>query len=318
MDYSPNQAAVEVWSGLRAETRSRVVTQKIAGATILDFGVRTPGSIRGGLLLAEACLGGLGRVSIVACDESRYGVANAVHVWTDQPLVGCLGCQYAGWPVSAEDYFAMGSGPMRLLRGQEPVLVKQKLLDAKTDLACGVLESEKLPTESAISAIAADCGVQADAITLGVAPSTSIAGSIQIVSRSIETAMHKLYELEFDVTSVVSATGSAPLPPPAKIGDTIAGIGRTNDAMLYGANVAMWVDCADDKVESILDRIPSSASPDHGRPFAQIFADYNHDFYQVDPSLFSPAVVAIHNLRSGRTFSAGHIMTDVLRESFGT
>ena len=212
----------------------------------------------------------------------------------------------------------MGSGPMRLLRGQEPVLVKEKLSDTKTDSVCGILESDKLPTESAIATIASECNVQPAKITLGIAPSTSIAGSIQIVSRSIETAMHKLYELEFDVTSIVSATGSAPLPPPAQPGETILGIGRTNDAMLYGANVSMWVDCADEKVESILDQIPSSASPDHGRPFARIFADYNHDFYQVDPSLFSPAVVAIHNLRTGRTFAAGRIVTDVLRESFGT
>jgi methenyltetrahydromethanopterin cyclohydrolase len=270
------------------------------------------------LLLAEACLGGLGRVSISGCDESRYGVANAVNVWTDQPLLGCLGCQYAGWPVSSEDYFAMGSGPMRLLRGQEPVLVKEKLCDAKADSACGVLESDKLPTEATIAAIAADCGVQAQKITLGIAPSTSIAGSIQIVSRSVETAMHKLHELEFDVKTVVSATGSAPLPPPAPMGGTIAGIGRTNDAMLYGATVSIWVDCPDDHIDSILEKIPSSASPDHGKPFAEIFADYNHDFYQVDPSLFSPAVVVIHNLRSGRTFSAGRILTDVLRESFGT
>ncbi len=88
--------------------------------------------------------------------------------------------------------------------------------------------------------------------------------------------------------------------------------------MLYGARVSLWVDCQDDSIESILDKIPSSASADHGRPFRKIFADYNHDFYQVDPSLFSPAMVAIHNLRSGRTFSAGSVVTEILRESFGT
>ena len=38
----------------------------------------------------------------------------------------------------------------------------------------------------------------------GTAPSTSIAGSIQVVARSIETAMHKLHELKFDVRDVRS------------------------------------------------------------------------------------------------------------------
>ena len=88
--------------------------------------------------------------------------------------------------------------------------------------------------------------------------------------------------------------------------------------MLYGAHVTLWVDCEDDAVESVSEKVPSSSSRDHGRPFKQIFADYDHDFYQVDPSLFSPAVVTIHNLRSGRTFSSGRIVTEVLRESFGT
>ncbi|QEF99334.1 Methenyltetrahydromethanopterin cyclohydrolase [Stieleria maiorica] len=318
MDHSPNRAAAELWSSLPADPQARVQGHLIADANVLDFGVETPGSIRAGLLLARACMGGLGRVSIVPCDAARYAVANTVFVETDFPRLGCLGCQYAGWPVQSDDYFAMGSGPMRLLRGKEAMLIEQGLSDSRTDAACGVLESDKLPTASAIESIASDCGVPAKSVTVAVAPSTSIAGSIQIVARSVETAMHKLDDLKFDVRSVVSATGSAPLPPPAKSGDTIGGIGRTNDAMLYGANVSLWVDCPDDAIESILDKIPSSASPDHGRPFRTIFADYNHDFYAVDPSLFSPAVVTLHNLRSGRTFTAGRIVTEILRESFGT
>ncbi|WP_419581534.1 methenyltetrahydromethanopterin cyclohydrolase [Stieleria magnilauensis] len=318
MDYSPNQAAAEIWDGLRSAPLARVQLHRIAEATVLDFGVESPGSIRAGVLLARACMGGLGQVSVVPCDRASYGVANAVFVETDAPRVGCLGCQYAGWPVQSDDYFAMGSGPMRLLRGKEKMLIQQELGDEGSDSACGILESDKLPTVSAIEMIAGDCGVAPKSVTVGVASSTSIAGSIQIVARSVETAMHKLDDLEFDVRSVISATGSAPLPPPAERGKMIAGIGRTNDAMLYGATVSLWVDCPDESIEAILDKIPSSASPDHGRPFAEIFAQYNHDFYAVDPSLFSPAVVSIHNLRTGRTFTSGRIVTEILRESFGT
>ncbi|MCA9137628.1 MAG: methenyltetrahydromethanopterin cyclohydrolase [Planctomycetales bacterium] len=318
MDHSPNLAATKLWADLASDPRVRVAENEIAGAKVLDFGVQETGSIRAGLMLAQSCMGDLGHVSITPCDESRFAVGNLVTVRTDAPLTGCLGCQYAGWPVQSEDYFAMGSGPMRLLRGKEPVLLDLELTDVQTDSACGILESDKLPTPSAIESIANDCGISAGSLTLGVAPSTSLAGSIQIVARSVETAMHKLDDLEFDVRRVISAIGSAPLPPPAKKGNTIGGIGRTNDAMLYGARVTLWVDCEDESIESILMKIPSCASPDHGRPFEKIFADYNHDFYQVDPSLFSPAVVVIHNLCSGRTFSAGHIVTEILRESFGT
>jgi methenyltetrahydromethanopterin cyclohydrolase len=173
-----------------------------------------------------------------------------------------------------------------------------------------------MPTESAIELIASQCGVDPAGVSIAIAPSTSIAGSIQVVARSIETAMHKLHELKFDVTSIVSATGHAPLPPPAKPGDTVGGIGRTNDAMLYGAIVTLWVDADDDAIESVAAKVPSGSSSDHGQPFAEVFKRYKYDFYKVDPMLFSPAVVTIHNLRSGRTWTAGSIETEVLRRSF--
>ena len=128
--------------------------------------------------------------------------------------------------------------------------------------------------------------------------------------------MHKLHELEFDVRTVVSGTGCAPLPPPAKPGDMVCGIGRTNDAILYGATVTLWVDHDDDAIASVADQVPSSASRDHGRPFAEVFKEYEYDFYKVDPMLFSPAVVTIHNLRSGKSWTNGQIATEILEKSF--
>ncbi|TWT98458.1 methenyltetrahydromethanopterin cyclohydrolase [Stieleria varia] len=288
----------------------------VEGATLLDAGINRPGSLAAGLLLAKICMGGEADVSITPCDPGTFAVENGVFVHTDNPLISCLGCQYAGWPIQTDDFFAMGSGPMRLLRGKEPVLTELGLTEP-SEHAVGVLESDKYPSASAIALIAKDCGVSPDKISLAIAPSTSIAGSVQVVARSIETAMHKLHELEFDVTSIISATGFAPLPPPAKPGDMVAGIGRTNDAMLYGARVTLWVECDDEEVAELIAEVPSCSSSDYGRPFAQIFKDYEYDFYKVDPLLFSPAMVTIHNLCSGRTFSAGKLDVDVLRTSFG-
>ncbi|TWU48619.1 Methenyltetrahydromethanopterin cyclohydrolase [Rubripirellula tenax] len=287
----------------------------IGGGHVLDAGVETPGSIAAGIVLARLCLGDRASVSLHPADANRYAVSNSVYVRTDDPLRACLGAQYAGWPVQTDDYFAMGSGPMRMFRGREATL-KELSLSETGDRVVGVVESDKLPTESAIAMIAGQCGVDAAQVHLAVAPSTSIAGSIQVVARSVETAMHKLHELKFDVTSIVSATGLAPLPPPAKPGDTVGGIGRTNDAMLYGAEVVLWVDTDDDAIAAVADKVPSQSSKDHGRPFAEIFKGYEYDFYKVDPMLFSPAVVTIHNLRSGRTWSHGEIQSDVLRRSF--
>ena len=129
--------------------------------------------------------------------------------------------------------------------------------------------------------------------------------------------MHKLHALGFDVRSVFSAVGVAPLAPPARPGDLTGGIGRTNDAILYGGRVTLWVDCDQQAIDAVGAAVPSTASKDHGRPFAAIFKDYDHDFYRVDPHLFSPAVVTIINRRSGQGRRFGAIQSDVLRASFG-
>jgi methenyltetrahydromethanopterin cyclohydrolase len=112
----------------------------------------------------------------------------------------------------------------------------------------------------------------------------------------------------------MSGFGTAPLPPPAK--DDLAAIGRTNDAILYGGQVHLWVRAEDDRLAAIGPQVPACASKDHGAPFAELFARYNHDFYKIDPHLFAPAEVVFHNLASGRTFAFGRTEPEVLRRSF--
>ncbi|TWT49136.1 Methenyltetrahydromethanopterin cyclohydrolase [Rubripirellula amarantea] len=290
-------------------------TQEIEGARILDAGVHTHGSVAAGLGLAGLCMGDLANIEIQPADPDRYATTNAVYVQTDHPLHACLGAQYAGWPVQSDDFFAMGSGPMRLARGREEMLGELELTETGSPVV-GVLESDSLPTASAIKLIAEQCQVETSELRIAVAPTSTIAGSLQVVARSIETALHKLHELKFDVRTIISATGHAPLPPPAKPGDMASGIGRTNDAMLYGATVTLWVDADDEAIEAVASQVPSETSKDHGRPFKDVFKDYGYDFYKVDPMLFSPAVVMIHSLRTGRSWHHGKLYSDVLRQSF--
>lgn len=313
------RSALQCFESLWNEASAlRSVAQTIAGARVLDAGVTCSGSLAAGLGLAKLCLGDLATVGYVPAPSQEL-VGLSVAIQTDHPVLACLGGQYAGWPVSVGDFFAMASGPMRCLRGKESMLEQLRLSRRATDddFAVGVLESDKLPREDVIEAMADECGVDPKRLCLAVSPSTSIAGSAQVVSRSVETALHKLHALDFDVARVVSAHGDAPLPPPAKKGDTIGGIGRTNDAMLYGARVTLWVDAEDDAIESVAAKVPSESSSDHGRPFADIFKQYNYDFYQVDPMLFSPAVVTIHSLQTGRTWNHGQLRNAVMRKSFG-
>ncbi len=115
--------------------------------------------------------------------------------------------------------------------------------------------------------------------------------------------MHKLLELDFDLSRVVAGTGTAPLPPVA--GDDLTGIGRTNDAVLYGGRVTLWVRGDDESLAAIGPRVPSAASPDHGRPFAEVFEHYERDFYRIDPLLFSPSEVHFVNMDTGQLHRFG-------------
>src|SRR5204862_2274228 len=153
-------------------------------------------------------------------------------------------------------------------------------------VAVGILETRKIPDDVVIEHLSQALNLPANKITLLAAPAASQAGNLQVVARSLETALHKLHELKFDLNQVVSGFGSAPLPPVAK--DELAAIGRTNDAILYGGRVTLWVDCDDEVIAEIGPKVPSSASPDHGSPFAAIFERYERDFYKIDPLLFSP------------------------------
>lgn len=294
----------------------RIAVSRPGGALLIDAGAEVTGSLQAGLLMANVCLGGAAAVALTTEDADRLASDIGVLVRTDDPLRACLGAQYAGWPVSVEQFFAMASGPMRMARGREELLTGLGLQETP-QRAAGVLESDRLPEPAVIETLAQQCGVAAEQLALMIAPSGSLAGSVQVIARSVETALHKLHALGFDVRTIFSAAGVAPLAPPARPDDTIGGIGRTNDAILYGGRVTLWVDCEQAAVDAVADAVPSCASKDHGRPFAEIFKDYNYDFYQVDPHLFSPAVVTLINRRSGKTRRCGTLQSDVLRTSFG-
>ncbi len=273
------------------------------------------GTIAAGLKLAEICMGGLGQISLspATCADFRFP---RVNVSTDHPLLACMAAQYAGWPLAGEGFFAMCSGPARALRGQEKVLQQYGLVHAATDSteAIGVLEANALPSPAVVNDFAKQCSVDAKNVMLCVARTASLPGTIQVVARSVETALHKLHELDFDLSTIKSAFGSAPLPPIAK--DDLTALGWTNDAILYGATVNLFVDTTDEAIEKIMGVVSSFASSDFGTPFLDIFNRYDKDFYKIDKLLFSPAQVVVNNWATGRVFQVGEIRNDILRQSY--
>jgi methenyltetrahydromethanopterin cyclohydrolase len=176
------------------------------------------------------------------------------------------------------------------------------------------LEARDEPPEKLGGYVAERADVPPADLTLVFAPTASLAGGVQVAARVVETALHKLHELKFDVGRVVSGYGTCPLPPPAR--NDGEAIGRTNDAVLYGGQVELTVDAPDDELEAIVGRVPSSASRDYGEPFGSVLEQAGWDFYAIDPMLFSPAEVRLTSVQSGRSFHAGGVDLDVLERSF--
>ena len=166
-----------------------------------------------------------------------------------------------------------------------------------------VLEGRTLPTDAVAAWVAGKAGIAPDALTFAVAPTASLAGGVQIVARVLETGLHKMETIGFDVTRVVSAMGTAPLPTTAR--SDMRAIGRTNDCILYGGQARYTVRAEDAELDELAKRLPASASADYGTPFYDIFKRYDNDFYKIDPMLFSPAEVWLTSATSGRTFHAG-------------
>ncbi len=293
------------------------------GARLIDCGVAVEGGLQAGLALARICLAGHAEVTLVPGPPLSPPVPGGdeggvpgplVKVQSDHPVLACMASQYAGWQVSVGKFFAMGSGPMRAAYGKEE-LFEHIPGREQADAAVGVLETSKLPGDDVTTYLAERLHLPPDKLTLLAAPASSQAGNVQVVARSLETALHKLYELKFDLGQIVSGYGTAPLPPVAL--DFLGAIGRTNDAILYGGQVVLWVRSDDEQLAEIGPKVPSSASPDHGAPFAEIFERYERDFYRIDPLLFSPAVIVLQNLRTGKSHIFGRIEREVLRRSFG-
>jgi methenyltetrahydromethanopterin cyclohydrolase len=310
-----NERAASIADGMVAEAEIlRLAVAILPGRTrLIDCGIEVPGGLEAGRLLSEVCLGAAGRVSFTPVEIEGLRLPG-VQVRTDHPAIACLGSQYAGWAIKPEGYFAMGSGPLRAIaRVEKELFERLEYAEPSSTRGVLVLETRVRPDERVASYVAAKAGLAPEQLTLLFAPTATAASSVQISARVVETALHKMHELGFDVRKVLTGIGVAPVAPIAK--NDMRAIGRTNDCILYGGVVHLTVQAEDEELSALAPRIPSSASRDYGTPFYDLFQRYGGDFYKVDPHLFSPAQVALTNVKTGRTFEAGKLNAAVLRQS---
>ena len=311
---SVNQQAAKIVEQMiaHAEQLGITMTHLPCGTRVIDLGLESPGGLLAGKYAAEASLGGMGEVTFLPLDFGDFWLPG-VGVAVDQPEIGCMASQYAGWGIQRGDFFAIGSGPARAQAAVEP-LFKQKLIDYtdNADAVVIVLEGRTMPGDEVGEFIARKCHVTPAQVTILMAPAACLAGSVQLCARVVATGMHKMLKLGFDVRKVLHGYGTCPIAP--VVPDEDLASAHINDCVLYGGRVHYTMRADDDELETLIERIPSSASPDYGTPCHELFLRYGN-FYNIDPLLFCPSQVTINNLNSGRTFRAGRPNPRVLKVS---
>ncbi|HET6387900.1 methenyltetrahydromethanopterin cyclohydrolase [Hyphomicrobium sp.] len=290
------------------------VTKGSLGERLIDMGAEVVGGLEAGRLLGEVCMGGLGTVAFT----QSSGLPNwplGVVVSSNNPVIACLGSQYAGWTITDESsgFFALGSGPARALSRVEDLYKELGYAD-HSQQATLVIEGDKAPPSTVIAKLATACGVDPTGLTVIYATTWSLAGTVQIAARVLEVAIHKAHALHFPLENILDGTGTTAIAPP--VPDFVKAMGRTNDAIIYGGRIHLFVKGPDSDAERLAKNLPSSTCSVYGKPFAEIFADVQGDFYKIDPMLFSPAQVIVSNVETGNSFRAGELAPEIVDASF--
>lgn len=258
------------------------------GTKIIDCGIEAKGSLEAGRLFAQACMGGLARVEFSTMHFGDFSLPS-IEVATDFPALACVASQKAAWSIKAENFSALGSGPARIL-----AKIPEKIgYSEKAKEALIALEAGKYPNEKVCEDIAKECGIKAKNLYVLVTRTASIAGSVQVSARMVETALCKLDYLDYDVNAIESAFGSAPVAP--VIDNDAKMMGITNDMIIYGSEVFLYTK---ERIDAA--KLPSSTSPAYGKPFSEIFREAGYDFYKINPAVFAPAEVYVNNIKAGR------------------
>ncbi|MEM1639476.1 MAG: methenyltetrahydromethanopterin cyclohydrolase [Desulfurococcaceae archaeon] len=315
MTFSMNKLAVKIVHELiDREKELGVVSMKIAGSTIIDTGVKTRSSIEAGLYVSRVCLGGLGNVSLTNFKIRDYYIP-AVQISTDHPIEACMASQLAGWRINVKDFFANGSGPARALARKPRKLFEKIGYSEESDEAVLVLETDKYPDEDVVKYISNEARVKPENLYILLVSPASLAGTVQVSARVVETGIFKLDALGFDIKTITYGYGVCPIA--SLHSNPLKMAGRSNDMLLYGGITYYIVDYPDDeKLKEYVNKTPSLASSDYGKSFTELVDQFGWDFlYKVDPLIFAPALIMVNNLKTGRVFVSGKINYDILEKA---
>lgn len=322
-----NELALEIVEEIinKKELYGAKVNKLDSGATVIDM---TSATWKGGKLVGEICMGGLGSVEFTSYDLDGHYLP-AVNVYTSQPIISCMASQLAGWSVKLKKqvekdgkmkkkviFQSLGSGPARAKARGEKLFEE---LDYQDDSDCAVLvfETRKMPNAEVLSIVSEKSQVDPNKTYAVCAPTACLAGSIQVAARIVETGIHKLHEIHFPLDVIKDGFGTTTIAPIAK--DDFAAMGTTNDSIIAAGQTFYTIEADKEKEAELFDLVkkaPANQSSSYGKPFNVIFKEANYDFYKIDPGLFAPATYTINNIKTGKSITVGEMNHDLLKESY--
>jgi methenyltetrahydromethanopterin cyclohydrolase len=283
------------------------------GSTLIDMGQAAPGSWGAGKYFTLVTVGGLGEVSFESFVLGDMRLPT-VRLTVDRPLEACMGCQVAGWRLLDEPDAPILSGPARTLKNPPDHHVELSGYRDRHHEGVVTVQMSRPVTEEMAAIMAGACGLAPENLYILASRHACMVSTIQVPARGIETAMHRLALEDFDLGCIRHACCYAPIPP--LIDDDLTAMGRINDALYYGGEVTLYVDAPDEVLEPLVPKVVSAVSPLARRPFAVLYREANYDFHAIPKKAHTPAILHMINVRSGRTFSAGHFDNEVLQRSF--
>ncbi len=301
---------------LEADSLGVKVERMNNGATIIDMGLNVKAGWRAASLYTIVTLGGLGEVSYEPFAVAGRALT-AVRVMIDHPIEACIASQIAGWRLeqAGKEHAAILAGPGRALNriSRDHYFDWTDYRDIHHEAVVAIQISEPISPDMA-ELIASSCDVAPEDLYILIAPSRSLVCAVQVAARIVEQSIHRLVEEGMDPLALCYAYGFGVVPP--LVDDDLISMGRINDSLLYGGIANITVDADDEICAHVVPRSVAEACDAYGRPFLEIYEDAGRDFYEIPNDLHSPAELHVNNLRTGNTFSAGHINYDVLEASF--
>jgi methenyltetrahydromethanopterin cyclohydrolase len=300
------------------------------GTTIVDCGINAVGGFEAGILATKVACGGL----LEACiTETSYGglTLPTLFMRTDNPALSIAVCQ-SNWfglfpslfAMKKTEYSALSLGPAKAL-AQEPKEVFDKVdYKDKSDVGVLVLQADNFPDEKVSEYIASKCKISPENLYLVMAPTASVAGSVQVSAHVLEDSLWRLTDyLDYEYSKVKYITGSSPISPVYP--EIWRRPGITPDDMIRNAGrIHFYVYSSEgDDLQKIADEMIIEKTQAFGKPFFEIL---NSGIFSkgLDKKTLGRegwtyviAEAMVTDLRTGKVFKAGKIHADLIRKFMG-